>query len=358
MNLISRYVLMRTLRSIFIVLLLFSSLLGILGYADELARRGSDDFSSYHVMIFTLMELPSEIYRYFFPFIVMVGTLVSVGGLAASSELTAIRATGMSISRLLIIIMTPAVTAIFLLFAMGEIAAPALKQQAEQYRAERLGRDVNPSFGNWYRSGDQYIRIGNFLDVDDARQVLLIDLSADNLIERTVAADQVNIGEGEWLFSEAAVTSWEGTDRESVRFGREAVDQLAVAAPLSAELIYNLASDLRVLTLPELWQRVLFLQERAVLDSVLALEFWGRLMAPLLTTALTMIGIAFVFGSIRSISMGMRIAMGVALAMVLQIAQQFFGPIGLYLGLAPWLATLIPILLALGVAVGLLRRNT
>lgn len=358
MNLISRYVLVRTLKSIGIVLLLFSSLLAILGFADELARRGNEDFNSYHVMVFTLMELPSEIYRYFYPFIVMVGTLVSVGGLAASSELTAIRATGMSMSRLLVIIMAPAITAIFLLFAMGEILAPALKHQAEQYRAERLGRDVDPSFGNWYRSGDQYVRVGNFLDVDDARNVLLIDLSTGNQIQRTVAADQVNVGEAEWQFTDAAITSWEGTDRESVQFGRSEVESLALTAPLSAELIYNLASDIRVLTLPELWQRVIFLRERAVLDSVLALEFWGRLMAPLLTTALTLIGIAFVFGSIRSISMGMRIAMGVGLAMVLQIAQQFFGPIGLYLGLVPWMATLIPILLALGVAVALLRRNT
>lgn len=358
MNILSRYVMVSTLKSIAVVLLLFSSLLGVLGYADELARRGSDTFTSYHVMIFTLLELPSEIYRYFYPFIVMVGTLVSVGGLAAHSELTAIRATGMSVVRMLTMIMTPAVVAIGLLFVMGEVIAPAMKMEAEQYRAEHRGRDADPSFSNWYRSGDQYVQVGSFVGLDDARQLLVIELDENQRIRRTIAADQADIDDDNWDLHGVSITEWEGVDRDSVRFNRQSQDQIALAAPLSAELIFNLASDLRVLTLPELWVRVQFLQERAVLDSVLALEFWGRLMAPLLTTALTLIGIAFVFGSIRSISMGMRIAMGVALAMVLQIAQQFFGPIGLYLGLTPWLATLIPILLALWMALWLLRRNT
>lgn len=358
MMILSRYVLMRTLKSIAVVLLLFSSLLAILGYADELARRGSESFSSYHVMVFTLMELPSELYRYFFPFIVMVGTLVSVGGLAASSELTAIRATGMSMSRLLAIVMTPAVIAITLLFIMGEVAAPRMKLEANTYRAERLGRDVSPSYGDWYRSGDQYVRVGDFVSAEDARNVFLVELSPDNRIERTLESGQADIEDDLWTLHSVDVTTWEGTERDGLNFGRRSHEQLMLAAPLSSDLIFNLASSLSVLTLPELWFRVQFLSERAVLDPVLALEFWGRLMAPLLTITLTLIGIAFVFGSVRSISMGLRIAMGVGLAMVLQIAQQFFGPVGLYLGMPAAVATLTPILLAFALAVWLLKRNT
>ncbi|MEX0584165.1 MAG: LptF/LptG family permease [Natronospirillum sp.] len=358
MNLITRYVLFRTLKSIAVVFLIFSSLLGLLGYADELARRGSESFSSYHVMIFTLMELPSELYSYFFPFIVMVGTLVSVGGLAASSELTAIRATGMSISRLLVTILFPAVVAIGALFAMGEVLAPALKLEANAYRAERLDQQQNLSFANWYQSGAQMIRVGSFAASDDARGLFLVDLNENDEIVRTVQAQQADIGDDVWVLNEVTSVTWEGTARENLNFQRSFTPSISVAAPLSAELIYNLASSTAVLTLPELWLRVNFLQERAVLDDVVALEFWSRLTAPLLTLALSLVGIAFVFGSIRSMSMGLRIALGVGLALVLQIAQQFIGPIGLYLGLSAGLSVVLPVLLVLLLGAVLLRRNS
>lgn len=357
MNILSRYIFFRTLKSILIVFLLFGSLLGLLGYADELSRRGSETFTSYHVMVFTLMELPSEIYRYFFAFIVMVGTLVSVGGLAATSELTAIRATGLPASRLLATIMTPAVFAIGLLFVMGEVIAPQLRLEANLYRADFIGRDAGPDFGDWYQSGNQMVSVGQFITAQDARNVYIVTLNDQGNVDYTLSAAEVALHEHAWQLTDVVVTEWAGTDRENVSFRRYSEDTRTIAAPLSPEIIYNLGTRMRVLTLPQLYDRLVFLQERAVADPVVALEFWSRLSAPLLTLAISLIGIAFVFGSTRSISIGMRIAMGVALALVLQIAQQFFGPAGLFIGLTPALATLFPVLMALGVGAWLLRRN-
>ncbi|MCH8553025.1 MAG: LPS export ABC transporter permease LptG [Natronospirillum sp.] len=357
MTILGRYILFRTLKSILVVFMLFASLLALLGYADELSRRGSDTFTSFHVMVFTLMELPSEIYRYFFPFIVMVGTLVSVGGLSASSELTAIRATGLPASRLLATIMTPALVAIGLLFMMGEMLAPQLRLEANMYRAERLDRDEGPSFGDWYQSGNQMMNVGEFVTAERARNVFIVTLDEQGEITETVRAREVLLEPDEWRMLDVEVTEWTGTDRETARFRKLHYDEQSIEAPLSPEIIYNLGTRMRVLTLPQLRERVRFLNERAVADPVVALEFWSRATAPLLTLSITLIGIAFVFGSTRSISIGARIAMGVALALMLQIVQQFFGPAGLYLGLTPAIASLIPVIGALFVGGWLLRRN-
>ncbi len=357
MRVISRYVLKRTLISIFMVFFVFASLLGVLGFADELARRGGDDFTSAAVMWFTLLELPSEIYRYFFAFIVMVGTLVSVGGLAASSELTAIRATGMPMWRLLVTILTPAVVATGVLFAMGELAGPAMKLEAETYRADKMGSDQSLDLAEWYQSGNRLVRVGQFLSVTEARNVFVIERAADNRIDRTLFATEADLSPEGWTLFGVEEVTWEGTDEQSASFTRSQLGTVALPALLTPELIYNLASPLDVLTLPEVWAQVEFLRERAVLSPVVGLEFWSRVSAPVLTLALSLIGIAFVFGSTRSISIGLRISLGVALALVLQIAQQFLGPVGLYIGLSPMWATFVPVLLALGVGMLLLRRN-
>lgn len=352
MNILARYVLKRTLVSIALVLLLFTSLLGLLGFADELSRRGSEAFSAGPVLWFTLLELPSELYRYFFPFIVMVGTLVSLGGLSAQGELTAIRATGMSAQRLLLIILTPAVLAIGVLFWLGEGLAPQWRLEASLYRADLIGRDAGPRFGNWYHSGSQKINVGAFVSAEQARSVLIVSLNDTGQIRETLLAESAQLEAQLWHLSAVERVQWLGG-----MMRREELDSLSIPAPLSPELIYNLGTRERVLTLWQLYERVQFLQQRAVADPVVLLAFWNRLTAPLLTLSITLIGIAFVFGSTRTFSVGARVAMGVALALVLQIVQQFFGPVGLFLGLPPAVATLLPVVLALGVGSGLLYRR-
>lgn len=356
MNLLARYVLWRTLSSILIVLVLFTSLLGLLGFADELSRRGSDTFSAGPVLWFTLLELPSELYRYFFPFIVMVGTLVSLGGLSAHGELTAIRATGMSAQRILVIIMTPAVLAIAALFWLGEGLAPQWRLEANLYRADLMGRDAGPQFGQWYHSGQQKINVGQFITADEARSVLIVTLNDSGQISQTLLAQSAQFAADSWHLSEVERTQWLLAETPEV-MRTERFETLQVPAPLSPEIIYNLGTQERVLTLWQLYDRVQFLQQRAVADPVVLLAFWNRLTAPLLTLSITLIGIAFVFGSTRTYSVGARIAMGVGLALVLQIVQQFFGPVGLFMGLPPAVATLLPVVLAMGLGSWLLYQR-
>ena len=350
MTILARYVLSRTLSSIALVLLLFTSLLGLLGFADELSRRGSETFSAGPVLWFTLLELPSELYRYFFPFIVMVGTLVSLGGLSAQGELTALRATGMSVQRLLLIILTPAVLAIGALFWLGEGLAPQWRLEASLYRADLIGREAGPRFGHWYHSGAYKINVGEFISAEQARSVLIVALDASGHIRETLSAESATLEAQQWHLSAGERVTWS-------EMRSEPFTQLSIPAPLSPDIIYNLGTQERVLTLWQLYERVQFLQQRAVADPVVLLAFWNRLTAPLLTFSITLIGIAFVFGSTRTFSVGARIAMGVALALVLQIVQQFFGPVGLFLGLPPAVATLLPVVVALGVGSGLLYRR-
>lgn len=352
MSLLGRYILWRTLSSILVVMILFTSLLGLLGFADELSRRGSEAFSAGPVLWFTLLELPSELYRYFFPFIVMVGTLVSLGGLAAQGELTAIRASGMSAQRLLLIILTPAVLAMGALFWLGEGLAPQWRLEASVYRADLIGRDAAPRFGHWYHSGPQKVNVGAFISAEQARSVLIVTLNDAGQIRQSLKAESAQFDAHQWHLSGVKRVHWVGTEMR-----HEELAQLSMPAPLSPELIYNLATQERVLTLWQLYQRVQFLQQRAVANPVLQLAFWNRLTAPLLTFSITLIGIAFVFGSTRTFSVGARVAMGVALALALQIVQQFFGPVGLFMGLPPAVATLLPVALTLVLGGGLLYRR-
>ena len=86
------------------------------------------------------------------------------------------------------------------------------------------------------------------------------------------------------------------------------------------------------------------------------LVLYKKLLQPLAIFALVLIGISFVFGPLRSVSMGLRLFSGVATGVIFMIIKNLMGPASLVFGFPPLLAVMMPILLCLGIGVGLLKR--
>ena len=72
--------------------------------------------------------------------------------------------------------------------------------------------------------------------------------------------------------------------------------------------------------------------------------------------SLVLVGISFVFGPLRSVSMGLRIFAGVITGVVFMIVQNLMGPSSLVFGFPPVLSVLIPIAICLLIGMALLRR--
>ncbi|RYG05496.1 MAG: LPS export ABC transporter permease LptG, partial [Chitinophagaceae bacterium] len=77
---------------------------------------------------------------------------------------------------------------------------------------------------------------------------------------------------------------------------------------------------------------------------------------PLATASLVLIAISFVFGPLRSVTMGQRVFTGVMFGVAFLIAQRLFGPASLVFGFSPLLAVLCPIVVCVGIGLFLLRK--
>ena len=79
-------------------------------------------------------------------------------------------------------------------------------------------------------------------------------------------------------------------------------------------------------------------------------------MQPLTTLVMVFIAISFVFGPLRSVSMGQRIMAGVIVGLLFHYAQQFLGHVTIIFNIMPFLAAAVPVTLCFFIAVYLLRR--
>ena len=69
-----------------------------------------------------------------------------------------------------------------------------------------------------------------------------------------------------------------------------------------------------------------------------------------------LLAISFVFGPLRSATMGFRVFVAIAMGMGFTIVQRIMGPASLLYGFSPLIAVLLPVVLCALIGVILLRR--
>ena len=134
------------------VLLLLVGLDALTSVIDETDDIG-DGYGFLDILVYVGYTLPRRIHE-FVPFAALIGALIALGRLAASSELVVMRAAGVSISRMAVTVLRPALLVAVLGFSVGEFVAPHSEQLAMSYRAlaQRsesavAGRFGHPRFG-------------------------------------------------------------------------------------------------------------------------------------------------------------------------------------------------------------------
>ena len=80
------------------------------------------------------------------------------------------------------------------------------------------------------------------------------------------------------------------------------------------------------------------------------------MLQPFTTLVMVFIAISFVFGPLRSVTMGQRIMAGVIVGLLFHYAQQFLGHVTIIFSLTPFLAALVPLVVSFAIGVYLLKR--
>jgi lipopolysaccharide export system permease protein len=99
MTVLDRYIVRAILGMVFLVLLVLLVLGGLFIFIDQQDDIGSGHYTALGAFWYTLLNLPQLGYE-LLPITALIGSLLGLGSLARGSELTVIRATGVSIARL------------------------------------------------------------------------------------------------------------------------------------------------------------------------------------------------------------------------------------------------------------------
>lgn len=352
MKRIKSYIAKSVAGSIIVVLVVIVGLDFISGWVDQLDNlRG--DFTSYEAFIYALLTIPASFYDYL-PLSSLIGCLIGLGLLANSSELTVMRAAGVSLRQIIWAVMRPVLVFIAVGFALGEYITPITDQYGESRKAIALGHQsaLQGQRGVWNREGNEFMHFSAVLPNGKLFGITRLEFADSGALQRSTYIESAIYQGDSWFEQNGITTHIEG-------------DQISTESFATADWHSELSPDiLDVLVLPpeDLPLRRLFyygnyLEKQNQDAKEYWLAFWQKVLQPLATASLVMIAISFIFGPLRQVTMGFRIFTGVIVGIIFRTSQDLLGPSSVIFGFSPLFAVALPITVCFLIGLVLLRRS-
>lgn len=312
------------------------------------------------VAVYVLLTVPRRAYEWF-SYAALIGSLLGLGTLAGTGELTALRAAGLSKLRICLSVAWSLGLLTALVATLGETLAPRGEQQAQALSLRIKSDKVaigDRTIGIWARDGDAFINAkhGTTRQVDGLREVLLGDVRVFEFTPggqlRSIAlAESALHRAGEWTMEKVRRTEFgeaeaKSTTETSVHW-KSGLDprMLALSIILPEYLSF---SDLR--------RNIRHLKRNQQDAQKFEMAYWGRLFWPFNTLLLVVCALPFAFGTLRSGGMGKRIFIGMIVAIGWSFLQRSLVNVGAVYGINLAVATLLPAALLALAAIAYFRR--
>lgn len=356
---VDRLVALSVLGSLAAVWLVLTGFDAVTQFLRQLSNVGRNGFTLANAAVYVLVTTPRRAYEMFI-FAAVIGGLMGLGGLAATSELTALRAAGMS--RLRIAASATGVIAVLVVGVaiLGETAAPWGDQlaQAMQLRV-KSGNIGTTGSGLWARDGARIINArsslvravgnGNTVQLADVR---VFTLTADGQLSRFEWARTADHDGQQWTLHDVRASTLDASGVHTVQLASE-----SWASSLNPQVLAQSVILPQYLSMRDLQRNISYLEHNGESPGVYAVAFWGRALYPFNALVLVLCAMPFAFGAMRSGGLGKRIFIGMLLAISWYFLQKAMVNFGTVYGLPPLLANLLPALLLIAVAWAYFRKH-
>ena len=348
---LDRYIGKSVLLAILAVSGIIVGLASLFAFIDEV-KNLSSSYTMADVFSFVMLTAPRRLYD-MLPVAALIGCLIGLGSLASNSELTIMRAAGVSTGRIVWAVMKPMLVLMLAGILIGEYLAPATESVAQANRAlaQGSGDAQSSKHGMWHREGDEFIHINAVQPDGMLLGVTRYRFDKEHHLLSASFAKKANFTQDHWELSDVATTVFHERNTEVVNTPEERWD-----VSLSPELLNTVVMAPDALSISGLWGYIHYLKDQGLNNGRYWLAVWVKVLQPFVTAALVLMAISFIFGPLRSVTLGQRVFTGVLIGFAFKIAQDLLGPASLVFGFSPLFAVLLPAGICALAGFWLLRR--
>ncbi len=305
---------------------------------------------------FVLLNLPQQVYE-MMPIGVLIGALLGLGSLARGSELTVMRAAGISVWRIAGSVAMAGVLLMFLAVICGEFLAPPLQAMAKQQKA--LSKFSTITFAEPRRPVGARRQPADQCDRSSPAGgefggMRIFELTDDHELKSVATARTASVqADGSWKLSHYASTTFRR------RAHRIASTRTAVSSspPWAAISSGSRCRTPRQLETRVLWGLIRHLKQNDLDSSQQEFAFWSRIARTTAILFAALLAVPFVFGSLRSAGSGARTLLGVLIGVTFFLVQRMLESGALVFDASPLVLAWFPTVLLGSAALILIART-
>lgn len=353
MNIITKYLGRTIVIHIAMVILFLLGLQMFIEFMQEFRHIGIGNYGLLQMLTCVLLLLPYDIYQ-FFPMAGLLGCVLGMGLLASHSELIAMRASGLSLLDIAKAITKAAICLIIVMLLIGEGIAPMAQKNAMRKKAMAMsgGQALVTTKGIWVRSENSFLHINAIAGDKELQGITRYEFGENKKI-KTISYAQKGLHKGgAWVFSSIVQTIF----TDSSRITSVSMPEQVWPLTLSRKLIETVNIHPDQESIVKLYSYIKHRKQVGLSTLDYEFIFWQRVFTPISALIMILLAIPFVFGPLRSATMGLRMLSGIILGFAFHISSQFVGPMSGVYQIPPVLAAMLPMLIFAAIGGVLLIR--
>lgn len=358
LRIVDWYLARTLLSTTFLSLSVLVGLSTLISFIEQLKKVGQGNYDLTVAGVYVLLSMPRQIEE-FFPMATLIGGLTGMGMLASSSELTVMQASGMSRWNIIMSAMKSALVMVLFVMALGEWVAPVAEAKAKEIRAQAIsgGSLFATDRLTWAKDGDKFVSIGEVVDRDSLRDISIYEFDQQRRLQQITVAKEARFSGEAWTLKRVKHTQFLNSNAQNKEVLTSAEFQREWVSTLTPDKLGVVTVKPEALSISGLQEYILYLENNSQDTDRYSLAFWRKILQPVTVGVMLLMALSFIFGPLRSVTMGARIILGVMTGFGFYIANEVFGPLSIVYQVPPFWGAILPSMLFAGVAMQLLKRS-
>jgi lipopolysaccharide export system permease protein len=335
-------------------LLVLAAFLGLFGFFDlinELDNLGRGNYGLEHAVMYTVLTMPGRVYETL-PIAVLIGGLYSLTTLSRHSEITVLRASGVSTPQFLRLLVRIGLPFVVLTFVTGEFIAPPAEKAAQELKLAARSQLLTSEFrsGFWIKDEKNFVNVGSVTPDGKLQQIRIFEFSGQReLLSVTEAAAAAYASPEGWTLSQVSRTEFSDKGAQVRQHER-----LVWASGLSPDVMSVMLVMPERMSAWKLWHYIQHLADNRQDTGRYEIALWKKFTYPLACIVMLALALPFAYMHNRNAAVSIKVFTGVMIGVFFHMLNGLFSNLGAINSWPPYAAALTPGLLFLFAAAAML----
>jgi lipopolysaccharide export system permease protein len=355
MRVLDRYVSREVVGAVVFALVAFLALFAFFDLISELPQVGRGGYELQHAFLYVAMGLPGYVYD-LMPIAALIGTIYALAQLAAKSEFTIMRASGLSTGRAGWMLAKIGIVFVLITFLFGEVIAPASSEMGERLKLQAQGSTVSKEFrtGLWTKDvirangiegdpiGSRFLNVADVTPEGQLQGVKMYEFDREFHLTAMVTADRAEYKDNNvWRMANVTETVFprNATEISSVVTTKQ-LPSRDLVSEITPDILSVLFADPDRMSAYGLATYTRHLAENKQTTERYEIAFWKKLFYPLAVLVMMALALPFAYLHFRAGGVSLKIFIGIMIGVSFQLLNSLFSHLGL-LNTWPPLATAV-----------------